>query len=128
MEAKSLGDMLRRTANRLPDKAAMLVPGKHEFTAILYKDLLEMVRAYAGAIRGLGVVRGDRLVILSENCVEWAFVDWACHTLGIVVVPIYPTLPADQVSYMVRDCGAKLVVAGSPEQLAKVACMEGAES
>ena len=128
MEAKSLGDMLRRTANRLPEKAAMLAPGKHEFTEIRYRELLDTVRSYAGAIRGLGIVRGDRLVILSENCPEWAFVDWACHTLGVVVVPIYPTLPADQASYIVRDCGAKLVVAGSPEQQAKVACMDGVES
>ena len=124
MEAKSLGDMLRRTGNRLPDKVAMLVPQGNEFREIRYKDLLQTVRSYAGAIKSLKVVRGDRLAILSENCVEWALVDWACQTLGIVVVPIYSTLPADQAAYIVRDCGAKVVVAGSQEQVNKVECID----
>ncbi len=128
MEAKSLGDMLRRTANRLPEKTAMLVPGKHEFSAIRYSELLDTVRAYSGAIRSLGIKRGDRVAILSENCAEWAFVDWACHTLGVVVVPIYPTLPADQATYIVKDCGASLVVAGSPDQRAKVNNIDGVET
>ncbi|MDR3690376.1 MAG: long-chain fatty acid--CoA ligase [Fimbriimonas sp.] len=128
MEAKSLGDMLRRTANRLPDKVAMLAPDKAGFREIRYGDLIETVRRYAGVIRSMGVDRGDKLVILSENCVEWAFTDWACQTLGITVVPIYPTLPADQVAYVVNDCDAKLVVAGGVEQLSKVARLEGVHS
>lgn len=117
--------MLRRTANRLPEKVAMLVPGKGEFTEIKYRELLDTIRGYAGVVRSLGIERGDHVVILSENCVEWALVDWACHTLGVVVVPIYPTLPADQAAYIVQDAQAKLVVAGSPEQQAKVACLSG---
>ncbi len=128
MEAKSLGDMLRRTANRVPEKVAMLAPGQGGFQEIRYKDLLDKVRSYAGAIQSLDVERGDKLVILSDNCAEWAFTDWACQSLGITVVPIYPTLPKDQVAYMVRDCQAKLVVAGNNEQLEKVSCLEGVQS
>ena len=121
MDAKSLGDMLRRTANRLPDKVAMLTPGTTGFEEIRYRELIDKIRAYAGAIRSLGIERGNKVVILSENCVEWALADWACLTLGLTVVPIYPTLPADQVAYMTKDCEAKLVIAGGPDQLAKVA-------
>ncbi len=128
MKAKSLGDVLRQTANRVPDKVAMLLPQNSQFVELTYRDLLEKVRAYAGAIAALGVTRGDRLAILSDNCPEWAFVDWACQTLGVVVVPIYPTLPADQASYIVRDCGAKVVAAGSQEQMLKVECLEGVAS
>jgi len=119
---------MRRTANRLPDKVAMQAPGKAGFDDIRYRELLEIVRSYAGAILGLGLKRGDHAVILSENCVEWAFADWACLSLGIAVVPIYPTLPADQASYIVEDCEAKLVIAGSPDQLAKVACLESVQA
>ena len=128
MEAKSLGDMLRRTANRLPDKTAMLVPDKHGFAEIRYRELLETVRSYAGALRGLGIDRGDHVVILSENCAEWAYADWACLSLGAVVVPIYPTLLAEQAAYIVRDSRAKLVIAGSPEQRAKAQGIEGVET
>lgn len=106
----------------------MLAPVKSTFEEIRYKDLLEKARHYASALRALGVVRGDRVVILSENCVEWAFADWGCQTLGATVVPVYPTLPADQVTYLVNDCGAKLVVAGGADQLAKVQGIESTKS
>ncbi len=128
MEAKSLGDMLRRTANRVPEKVAMLVPKGSQFEEVRYRELLEIVRSYAGALKGLGVARGDRLALISENCVEWSYVDWACRCLGVVVVPIYPTLPADQASYIVKDSGSKLVVAGGADQLAKVACLDDSEA
>jgi long-chain acyl-CoA synthetase len=128
MKATSLGDMLRRTVRRLPDKVAMLAPEKGEFRPITYGELFTTVRGYAAALRSLGLVRGDKLCMVSENCPEWAFTDWACFCLGIVLVPIYSTLPADQTEYIVRDCGAKLILAGSPELLKKVECIEGVRS
>jgi len=124
MEATSLGDMLRRTASRLPDKVAMMAPEKNGFKEIRYRELLDTAEAYAAAIHSLGLIKGDRLVIFSENCVEWALTDWGCQLLGVIVVPIYPTLPADQAGYIIRDCEAKAVVAGGPDQMARVACLE----
>ena len=121
MEATSLADMLRRSVAKWPNKTAMMIPSGSDFRSITYAQLHDTVRAFAGALKALGLLRGDRLALQSENCAEWSFVDWACRGLGIVVVPIYPTLPADQTSYIVQDSGAKVVVAGSEEQAAKSA-------
>lgn len=106
----------------------MLVPGKEGYSSVSYTDLYKTVERFAAALKELGLAKGDRLVILSENCPEWAFTDWACQTMGVVVVPIYPTLPADQAQYIITDCGAKLVVAGSGEQLLKASCLEGVDT
>src|SRR4051812_12310410 len=96
MKARSLGDMFRRSVRRAPDKVAMLAPEKSGFREIRYGELFDIVGGYAGALRQLGAVRGDSVCLVSENCPEWAFVDWACQCLGVFLVPIYPTLPADQ--------------------------------
>lgn len=120
--------MLRRTVRRLPQKTAMLAPEKSGFREISYAALYETVRGYATALRSLGIQRGDRVCILSENCPEWAFVDWACQCLGVVLAPIYPTLPADQAQYIVRDSGARLAIGSTTEQIAKVAGMPGVET
>jgi len=117
--------MLRDSCRKYASNIAMIAPAKDGYTEITYKDLYEKVRAYAGVVKSLGLQKGDRLVILSDNCVEWALVDWACQTLGLVVVPIYPTLPSDQASYIVKDCGATVVVAGDESQKKKVADLEG---
>jgi long-chain acyl-CoA synthetase len=63
---------------------------------------------------------GDRVAILSENRPDWAIVDYAALALGLIVVPVYPTLPADQVAFILRDAEARIVFASTKAQLEKV--------
>jgi long-chain acyl-CoA synthetase len=60
------------------------------------------------------------VAILSENRPEWAIADYACLTAGCTDVPIYSTLPAKQVAYILRDAGAVAVFVSNAEQLAKI--------
>ncbi len=78
------------------------------------------VRACAGALASIGIRRGDRVAILSYNRVEWAIADYACQLLGAADVPIYSTLPTDQVAYILQDSGAKAIFAENADQVAKV--------
>src|SRR5206468_6533297 len=50
------------------------------------------VESVALALRELGVQKGDRVALLSENRYEWPVIDLAVLGLGAVLVPIYPTL------------------------------------
>ncbi|HEX5580955.1 MAG TPA: long-chain fatty acid--CoA ligase [Gemmatimonadaceae bacterium] len=85
-----------------------------------YDDVAAEVRRLAQALDALGVSRGDRVVLLSENRPEWAVADYAVLALGGVTVPLYPTLPAAQVAPIVHDSGAHVVVASTVEQAGKV--------
>ncbi len=106
----------------------MLAPIAKGFEEVTYKDLYQRVRRWASGVRSLALSRGDRICILSENCLEWALMDWACQTLGIVAVPIYPTLPSELACYIVGNCGAKVVVCGDDSQLKKVESLTGIRS
>ncbi|RYG33665.1 long-chain fatty acid--CoA ligase [bacterium] len=117
----TLGAMLRESVRKHSDRPAMLMPtGKNKFDTLTYAQLGERVREMAATVQALGLKRGDRLAIYSENSPEWAWLDWACQCLGVVVVPIYPTLPADQAAVILQDCGASLVVCGKEDLKAKV--------
>jgi long-chain acyl-CoA synthetase len=83
-------------------------------------DLAEQVHAASIGLRELGVQDGDRLAILSENRPEWAITDYACLAARATDVPIYPTLPARQAEYILRDAGAVAVMVSSAAQLEKV--------
>ena len=84
-----------------------------------YHEAFELVRAVSAALVTHDIERGDRVAILSENRVEWALSDYGCLCTGALIVPIYPTLTAQQVSYILADSGAKLVFVSSAEQAAK---------
>jgi long-chain acyl-CoA synthetase len=83
------------------------------------EDLVTRCWALADSLSGLGVQEGDRVMLLSENRPEWHIVDLAVLDLGAVDVPVYSTLSPSQLAYQVRDSGASVAVADSPEQMEK---------
>jgi long-chain acyl-CoA synthetase len=87
---------------------------------ISHAELEQRVRHFALALKRLGVRRGDRVAILSENRPEWAVTDFACLCIGVTDVPIYPTLPAGQIRYILNDAGAVAICVSSAAQLAKI--------
>ncbi len=72
-------------------------------------DFVSNVHSLALALEELGVGAGDRVAIFSENRPEWPVVDFACQLLGAPTVPLYPTLSPQQVGYVLRNSGSRLV-------------------
>jgi long-chain acyl-CoA synthetase len=68
------------------------------------------VRRLSLGLQEMGLGPGDRLAILSENRPEWVMADFAALSAGSVVVPIYTSLPPDQIRYILDNSGAKIVV------------------
>ena len=95
------------------------------YVPISSREVADRVRQVALGLRDLGVQRGDRVAILSETRPEWAIVDYACLTAGLTDVPVYPTLPAEQIPYIVNDAGAVAIFTSTPEQAAKIAQIRG---
>jgi long-chain acyl-CoA synthetase len=91
--------------------------GWREITAA---GLYGRVRALADALRGWGVGPGDRVALMSENRWEWPVTDFAVLAIGGVDVPLYPTMTSEQIGYMLKDSGAKVVVVSSREMYHKI--------
>jgi long-chain acyl-CoA synthetase len=106
------------SANRKPDQFMRKVAGGWQ--SISADRAVADVEGLALALRELGVQRGDRVALLSENRYEWPVSDLAILGSGAVTVPIYPTLLPQQVRYLVENSGAKLAIVSSPAQLDKM--------
>ena len=91
------------------------------FRPYSHRLLADRVRRAALGLRTLGVTRGARVGLLSENRPEWAIADYACLTSGVTNVPLYPTLPAEQMAYILKDSGAVACFVSTAEQAAKLA-------
>ncbi|MDQ6770440.1 MAG: long-chain fatty acid--CoA ligase, partial [Gemmatimonadota bacterium] len=101
-----------------PDALQVKVAGAYR--PISHKEVGDRVRHAARGLSSLGINRGDRVAILSENRPEWAIADYACLTTGLTDVPIYPTLPADQIAYILKDSGAVAVFVSNRTQAEKL--------
>ena len=103
----------------LPNALQVKVGGVYQ--PISHRTLAERVRHVAFGLRALGVARADRVAILSENRPEWAIADYACLMAGMTDVPLYPTLPAEQIAYILRDSAVVAIFVSTAEQSAKIA-------
>jgi len=83
-------------------------------------DFADTVAALSLGLTEMGVGRGDRVAILSENRPEWTAFDHGIINMGAVSVPIYPTLLTDQVRYILENSQARILVVSTEAQLAKV--------
>jgi long-chain acyl-CoA synthetase len=100
---------------------AMQVKVGDSYQPISHRTLADRVRQAAFGLRALGVQRDDRVAILSENRPEWAIADYACLMAGLANVPIYPTLPAEQIAYILRDSAAVAIFVSTADQSEKIA-------
>jgi long-chain acyl-CoA synthetase len=94
--------------------------GPGRWSPISARDFSYTVRSLSLGLNALGVQPGDRVAILSENRAEWAMTDYAIVCGGALTVPIYATLPAEQIVGLLRDSGARAIVVSTAEQLAKI--------
>ena len=88
---------------------------------ISWLELSNRVKLLAAHLKSIGIEKGDRVMILSENRPEWAVSDLAILSLGAVSVPAYYTNTPRQIKYILEDSGSKAVIVSTMDQLAKIA-------
>ena len=107
---ETLADLLFSVAERRGDRKDLLSIRRHgRDESLSAAEFVDAVRRTALALESHGVAKGDRVALYSTNRPEWHVVDFACHLLGAVSVPIYPTLTGPQVGYILHDSGAAWV-------------------
>ncbi|MFM7230895.1 MAG: AMP-dependent synthetase/ligase [bacterium] len=100
---------------RLPDTA-----GRGRWESLSAERARTDVEALALGLGALGVRRGERVALLSENRYEWAITDLATLGQGAITVPVYPTLTAPQIRYILENAEARVCVVSNAAQLEKV--------
>ncbi len=105
--------------DRFRTKAAFRTIVSDGFEEFSYAEILSRVQAISGGLAALGLNRGDRVAVLSENRFEWSQTDYGALCTGVALVPIHTTLTPAQVGYILGDSGAKVVFVSTSEQLEK---------
>lgn len=110
----------REWADRTPNAVAMREKDFGIWQEITWSTLWDEVVAAAHGLLALGVRRGDRVSIHSEDRPEWVILDLATVAIRAITVGLYPTNPAPEVQYLLKDSGSKVHLAEDQEQADKV--------
>lgn len=122
---RTLSELFLKAIEKHDKPDCFLSKSAGTYQGLSSRDALRKVAGLAAALERLGVQRGDRVALLSENRVEWALTDYALLGLGAATVPIYTTLLEPDIEYILRDSGAKGIVLATDVQLQKVVNVRG---
>src|SRR5882672_12455229 len=120
MPTRTLCEIFYHSVETYRKPAHLKVKRDGAWRDISSEELRRAVEELSMGLRALGVEKGDRVALLSENRPEWAYVDLATLCAGAADAPIYPNLPPAQVLYVLSDSQAKVAVASSAAQVKKV--------
>jgi fatty-acyl-CoA synthase len=109
LRRNTVGDALRRAARTFGDRSA-LVFGERDWS---FRDLDRAADRVAGHFAALGLNAGDRIAAYGRNSDAY-FIAWlACVRGGFVHVPVNYALTGEELSYIVRQSGSRLILAGA---------------
>ncbi|MEW8664109.1 MAG: acyl-CoA ligase (AMP-forming), exosortase A system-associated [Candidatus Thiodiazotropha sp.] len=104
--AELLHDLIFESASRSPSQTAL----KYKSSTLTYAELAERTEHLSRALIDIGVEKQDRIAIYLPKCLENVIAIFAASAAGAVFVPINPALKSHQVSHILLDCEAKVLI------------------
>jgi long-chain acyl-CoA synthetase len=117
---RSLPAMFFEQANRLSDKPFLWSKRDGRYQPISWAEAAGDVRRLALGLRSLGIGRGERIGLVSENRPEWIIADLAIMSAGAITVPAYVTHTVEDHRHVLTNSGARAVVVSKPPLSARV--------
>ncbi|HVJ64714.1 MAG TPA: long-chain fatty acid--CoA ligase [Bdellovibrionota bacterium] len=119
-KALNLGDLFHLRVSESSAKTAILSKEEGVWTGRTWSDVERYVYRIARALEKSGVKQGDRVAILAATSPEWTCIDFALMSLGAVCVPIYPTVMASDVQFILAKAEVKWIFVDDAVQAAKL--------
>jgi len=116
----SIPEIFSDIVKKYPDRPALLYKKEGVYFPITYKEFSEKVEAFSVFLFSLGIKRGDKVAILSENRPEWAMSDLSIMFLGAVVVPLHTTFNAKAICSILKHSESKIIIVSKGELLNKL--------
>ncbi|MBU0595347.1 AMP-binding protein, partial [Candidatus Bipolaricaulota bacterium] len=117
---RSLGRLLRNRAGRWGEKPYFRYRKDDQIATITLAEFADRTFQIARHLLDMGVRRGDRLCVISENRVEMFMFELAVVSIGAVTVPVFAGYPAPQAAYVLDRARPRFVVVSGKHQLDKI--------
>ena len=123
----SLHDFYVNAAYKIhtPDRAVMFYKENGKWEQLTYQDILDGVEQMGAYFMELGLLKGDRVALMMDNCPEYYVIDQTIQKLGLVNVSVYPTLTGEETAYILNDSSSKVLFVGNAFLFKKFKKVEG---
>ena len=95
-----------RMSDRYPNRPAVIYLGEQ----YSYRKLRLLSERFAGALVGMGIGKGDRVMVYIANSIQWVVAFLGIQKIGAVIVPVSPIYTSHEIAYMIEDSGAETVI------------------
>lgn len=116
----TLADLPFRCLERFPKPDFLCRCEGDDASTLSTDQFFERTRALSLGLGALGLRAGDRVAIVSDSRPEWVISDLAVLAAGAVTVPVYPTLSAPQIWFILAESAARIAIVSNASQAAKI--------
>jgi long-chain acyl-CoA synthetase len=111
-EARTLPGLFALRCERSPECEAYreFDAATGAWTSCTWGQMRSRVALWRGALAREELQPGERVAVMLKNSIDWVCYDQAAQSLGLVVVPLYPTDNAEDIAYILGDCGARVLL------------------
>lgn len=103
----SLYHYLKKVADQYPNRTALIFIADR----VTYREMMENIDRMAAAFTAMGLQKGDRIALMLPNCFAYVYCYFAAMRQGLVVAQLNPLLTARELSFIVRDSNARVLIA-----------------
>jgi long-chain acyl-CoA synthetase len=119
-EPRTLNEMFKMAIGRRAGEVVLRSKRENRWRDISGREVDERVQNVALGLHQLGLRAGERVALLAESSPEWSITDYAILANAAINVPIYPTQSVDQVEFILRNSGARILFVSTNKQMRRI--------
>ena len=119
-EFNSVVKIFEKQSSMLQDQPYLWRKIDDKYSSLSWKEVRSSVERFSTALKNLGILEGDRVVIVSENRPEWQISDLSIMSIGAISVPAYTTSTTNDYEYIIKHSGARCIIVSSHDLAQKV--------
>jgi long-chain acyl-CoA synthetase len=113
-------DILDRILEKFPRPDAIGGKNGNDWYTFSTEEYYQKAHQFAFGLMAMGMKRGEKMATVTNNRPEWNFADMGMAMLGVIHVPIYPTIGEDEYSYILKHAEAKYLITGDAKLTEKL--------
>lgn len=120
MDTQNLLQLFQDRVGIEKDRPCFFYKRQGRWLSLNWLEIRSCVAQVASRLCSLGITKRDRVALLSRTCWQWPLVDLGILASGAITVPIYESSTPEQITYILKDCEARVIFVEDQEQLKKI--------